>query len=149
MRTIKFRAWDKPEEKMIYGKSHFGLSLDGHIYYGNAKFDTYPIEIMQITGLLDKNNKEIWEGDLLAYDDKESEYVDVGFGEHNGVKVAERDTRHFFPVEFRNGEFGLDIQTHNTGEVQDDGWFSLSTLINLEGLKLEVIGNTYESPELL
>lgn len=52
MRSIRFRAWDNHEKKIIY----FPLSDVGN-------FVGY--EVMQYTGLKDKNGKEIYEGDII------------------------------------------------------------------------------------
>jgi len=87
LREIKFRAWDKEESKMIYEvektydhgchgygamESNFGEVLENGIY-----------EVMQFTGLRDKNGKEIYEGDILSD------------GEYN------------YRVDFYKGEFSL------------------------------------------
>ena len=59
MREIKFRAWDKWRNKMIQPN-------DGDFIGWHAMKNWRDcLEVMQFTGLKDKNGKEIYEGDIV------------------------------------------------------------------------------------
>lgn len=63
MREIKFRAWDLLENKMYY--FDFDDLLTGNAPVNSTCLD---YELMQYTGLKDKNGKEIYEGDIIKAD---------------------------------------------------------------------------------
>jgi hypothetical protein len=58
MRGIKFRAWDDFNKEMI---QYLSIDSQGWIFSSatNSPF------VMQFTGILDKNGKEIYEGDVV------------------------------------------------------------------------------------
>ena len=67
MREIKFRAWDKQEKKMVYDveRTYDGYPVNGVSSFGAILDCPNFFDVMQFTGLKDKNGKEIYEGDIL------------------------------------------------------------------------------------
>ena len=123
MREIKFRAWDKrrkemyfPEE-LIWNEDHeFIYASDlssGHVQYDE-------IELMQFTGLKDKNRKEIYEDDVVKC-------------EGGLLLIQWKDNLAHFHCDY------LKTIKENIREIR---------MYNLNE-KSEVLGNIYENPELL
>lgn len=91
-------------------------------YKGNL-YTTY--ELMQSTGLVDKNGKEIFEGDFLK-DDETGDILNVQWREDGAC-------------------FGVSINEN----WQDYDWRDFGELDMYDLENLEIIGNEYENPELL
>ena len=126
MNDIKFRAWDKVNESMhdVQGISFYHESIsvdrgDGTYFANHASI----FELMQYTGLKDKNGAEMYEGDVV----KGSYYA----GYNIGIK------RIIGNVSWTSAAFKV------SGVKQYEG-----TIVGLDG-SFEVIGNIYENPELL
>lgn len=139
MREIKFRAFDKKNKEMcevmiITFDINRNITTVG-VRTSNGKhhnINCKDVELMQFTGLKDKNNKEIYERDILKVqfhyfgDTKVNEYKD-------GV------------VKFNEASF--DIYRGDIDVAYWEYWDSLSE-VALNNL-VEIIGNVYKNPELL
>lgn len=117
MRGIKFRCWDKRG-----GQKMEHWDLENRNYYAVADSKEY-YEIMQFTGLADKNGKDIYEGDIVN-----SKYYGVG------------------EVWFGTGLQGEPAD----GTYPYEGWcFGHSEVTAFRGEDVEVIGNIFENADLL
>lgn len=125
----RFRAWDKVFKEMVQVNA---LVLDEQVVkvtYKNgnvAKEDMKEYELMQSTGLKDKNGKEIFEGDIIT---NGMDIVDVRNHETLGFYTLVNGREVFFGHGTSIEEFEEDIE----------GFSEIA----------EIIGNIYENKELL
>lgn len=124
MREIKFRAWDKINKEW---NNTFLFDKDGKIFASGRDYEdginTFNLELMQFTGLLDKNGKEIYEGDIVEW-----KYL---------------QTWHKNEVRWVGGGFVVTTSgfKDDLNEPQD---LSLVSILNCE-----IIGNIYEHNHLI
>ena len=131
MREIKFRAWNKGLRRMsLVQELKFERRNNIVVHTKNSGgMNDVNFFIMQFTGLKDKNNKEIYEGDIVRVI---TDYFGKGIENDFIGKIIYCEERMMFEI---------DIIKINIGE-------GFSSSSDYEG-ELEVIGNIYENPELL
>lgn len=159
MRDIKFRG------KTLSGKWVYGyyVGKDTIIPFGNVNFDlgfidtspcyeVIPDTIGQFTGVLDKNGKEIYEGDVLSV----REWKNLAFGMFNNDEMKD------LSLDDYKGELLKDIKSlvywdegsmlvteQNGCDYYMCSFWHENTLITQPIYDIEVIGNIHDSPELL
>ncbi len=130
MRIPKFRAWLKNDKKLVdvvainFNLKTVFIKVDDAMNYDVEAYDFNDIELMQSTGLFDKNGVETFEGDIVKTPDL--------FFEKN-LQIKGKVYRVFKDKSM----FGLVTKENDVGYIENkDGVF-------------EVIGNIFENPELL
>lgn len=124
----KFRAWDKEFKEMVQVDA---LVFDGQIIkatYKNGnvvKEDLKNYVLMQSTGMLDKNWREIFEGDIIA--------IEV---DDTGTPINARI--------FQNRKIGV-LMFHVFEDNED---VPMVELLEDDLVTFEIIGNIWEHPEL-
>jgi uncharacterized phage protein (TIGR01671 family) len=131
MREIKFRAWDEVNKKYWYLENNdFIIEGDGVSIFSEFSSDRInkSWELEQFSGLLDKNGKEIYEGDIIKT-------------EWNGIEQIA-------VIQFTRASFNAkyicssrpDFTHYTPGQGINALWW---------GSFSEVVGNVHENPELL
>ena len=138
MRELKFRAWDKKEKVMyICFATDLLIHFDGRLQsinengVINGTHNTPDLKLMQFTGIRDKNDVAIYEGDILdivcySHHECEDDYRgEVVMGNLVGTGLIYKD---------KNGEEKCQPLWNLTGSYTTEYY---------------VIGNIYETPHLL
>lgn len=153
MREIKFRAWVVSEKRMITDTQEFiplivtnkgVMKLQPQFkenYYEILPSDWF--ELMQSTGLKDKNGVEIYEGDIV----KQTFYKiigddDYGMEEINGYEIGEIKIISSKGVCMKNPIRHVEVN----GEVKKDAE-KTRMYKNIVSYRCEVIGNIHEKGE--
>jgi len=135
MRLIKFKAWDLYRKKIWsaeeMGRDQLTINPDGRGFINvnglSTRLSTHMTHLipLQFIDFLDKNGKEIYEGDIVNFSqskDFKGHIGIIGYYE-TGFRIYKR----------KEDEFPLDTD--------------IPTAVN--HLRLVIIGNIYENPELL
>lgn len=134
MEKPTYRAWDKKLQMMLdvslidFKKR---VSVGEHWKFGETNFMSFDeTELMQSAKRKDKNDKEIFAGDILKVTDKvenkESWFEVVSYNEEKAMFVTEQVSKHHkFPTT------------------------PLYDLFNTDLFIVEIVGNIYENSELV
>ncbi len=129
-REIKFRAW-KTQEKIMLWRGLFDMNwyhtekndeLGAHCWGAISGGQKRFLEIMQFTGLKDKNGKEVYEGDILEF-------------------VENDESKTLLQIDYDNDLCAFVAYKDNGWHFNDGRYY--------EWNNCEVIGNIYENSELI
>jgi len=136
-RDIKFRAWNTEAKYMIQDPTSMGSVMREHVRKAldlNGKLIGGNYELIQFTGLKNKNGVDIFDGDVLRYYSDSRMIVptkDGGWESKGNPHLEERTT-----VEYSEhlGAYMVHGGSIYLYEIHDES---------------EVIGNIFENPELM
>ena len=123
MRELKFRAWDKSQKYMAYQGNPDLETLSSFMFHFGEDI------VLQSTGFFDKNENEIFEGDILS-----------DWNEVDGKQVQS-----FLQVFWCNSDGAWKLDS-SFNQDKSSGYL-LSE--ELSSFVYEISGNIYENPELL
>lgn len=151
MSTLRFRAWHKTHKKMIGPEELW--AHDTVINPANCRpvqpnptpegyvtWESVPeLELMMSTGLKDQHGREIFEGDVVMFENdfEGSMYPPEAPELHNDFAVVEWDNQFATFLTHAKGEYNRCHDTMPLGQRMD------------EYGDMEVIGNIHENPDLL
>ena len=132
-RELKFRVWNKNAKDFIRdgGNRIVYFDLINFSYYCsvNRSENLNDFVVQQFTGLFDKNNVPIYEGDILKYEYSQAECSSF---------AAQESILRFhdlYVVEYRDAAFRYKELKY--GDISEDN------------LSMVVIGNIFQNPELI
>lgn len=140
MRPVNFRGWNEKHKRWLHG--YFTVSRGRSMIVGerfnpiDCDIEDYEIDLKtlgQYTGLQDKNGTDIYEGDIIRYEEHEG-YLLESF-------IAE--------VVFENGAFGYRRKDGVLGGIEVEPFCEHGCLKEDFLNYVEVVGNGYDDKEWL
>lgn len=122
MRDIKFKFWYKEDKEIYYPENIEHINFEDKLISTeeNGLFGFDEIELLQYIGLKDKNDKEIYEGDIIEISNQ-----------LHGIIMFNQEMS-YFGIKY--------IETVGCNYIKQLGnWISC----------YKIIGNIYDNPELI
>lgn len=136
-REIKFRAWDKKRNVWLEaGQLLLGYVVAWESITIFSLKDRGNYEIVQYTGLKDKNGVEIYEGDILSVTSE----ILTNFGKTKTGRIGTTIDL----VLWKEDSWGTKVISSNTRVVGSE-----NKGLTVASKYAEIVGNIYETPELL
>lgn len=159
MRDIKFRAWNNVHHKMYWFDLMWGNHKQGNGYIGMVEWgekrgtdrnynsnqsliDPTDCDIMQYTGLKDKNGKEIYEGDIRREEVENDEGDEVLYYTLTWIKEWSMFAWLHLPGEYQS------YVDNGAEHLETDMYWTYPAGID-EDNKIVICGNIHENPTLL
>lgn len=136
----KFRAWLKNDKEMIdadeihFDNGQLDFIGDAITFMRNAD----EVELMQSTGLKDKNGQEIFEGDVIEI---QGIKMIVKFGSYKYLETS-KNNGHMLGILYDG--LGFYVECINIADPDNISPFEPETLKNSQ-----IVGNVYQNHELL
>lgn len=140
LRKIVFRGKNLYRKGWLYGNL---------VQYKDGSFgiDGVPVEsnsVGQFTGLLDKNGKEIYEGDVIRIDS----HAWLDWKELDSVNAEVIFEEYMFDARWKNPDAGQPIPFLPDDDPDYGPEYICEMLANLPNT-IEIIGNIHDNPELI
>lgn len=149
----RYRAWNKTTKEMYevddimsidFGESK--ISVITLFFKRINYYDFDDIVLMQSTGFTDKDGKEIFEGDILKFNDEWEEYCQEGYidGSTSGVNYVEIGTESTAFI-FCKTKYPDSSLFYYANEEH----LTFQEIITDTSFEFEIVGNIHTNPELL